>query len=381
MMSLKILSNLKIRKVLTVAFFALILTGLLALRAEKMGEGHPHFAQPWDHQHYIQMAKQNFGTYTFPHFSYRVLNPWLAKQLPFNLETNFFTLSFIFIWLTSLLMFYITERLYPDSETYAWLGLFLFFALGWASKFSFFNFWLTDPLVYFLISLSFYSILTRREWIFAACLALGILAKESILAVVPLYYTFHAQKKWDPQCLRRLVFLLMPSLLIFIALRLFISDPRENLSVYQNAIPHFISTRWKEISLSSFYQYTLGSFGLALVVALLGIQKNTKLFLRLLPFGALVYFQLWIASNTERLLALGFLGVVPLAVAGFQFLHQKTSWDLRFFLLFPILSFSAIVVRVSWFQAPAWLELVLWSTTFAIISFLKLRTKGHEQPL
>src|SRR5207249_9916137 len=98
--------------------------GLIALltRTTRLTPSHPYFTLAWDHHKYIEMARRDPFDFHIAPFGWRVLNPLLARILPFDLETNFTILSFTALWLTAVLTYYMLRRL-GFSSYIAFAGL------------------------------------------------------------------------------------------------------------------------------------------------------------------------------------------------------------------------------------------------------------------
>lgn len=102
-------------------------------------------------------------------------------------------------------------------------------SLGWASKFTLHKFWLPDSLSFLFITLAIYSILVKNDNLFLVLLMLGVLVKESVIFVAPLYYTFNTKKLIDLQLIKKCILFTLPAIGTLTAVRFAIpamnSDP------------------------------------------------------------------------------------------------------------------------------------------------------------
>lgn len=324
-------------------FLSFLLTSALLFGARFVLPGHPNFPKPWDHHKYIWMATDNPLDFHVAPFCWRILVPGLAKVLPFDLEWSFFVIAFAGVWMTGVAVYFLALQWFP-SPPYGLVALLTFFSLGWAGKLVLRNFWLPDSLGFFFVALAVYAILARRDALFALSVALGVLAKESVFFVVPLYYTLRTDRWIDPGLLKRCVLLALPAALALVLLRVFIpawnEDPAllstlpETVRLVQEGsssygyLELFRSVgleRLRNASLWDLYSYSAGTFGAILLLPLFAPKRAGLLLLRFLPFLLLVYAQLLFAVNTERLLVLAFPAVLLMALAGIEGLSERLS--------------------------------------------------------
>jgi len=174
----------------------------------------------------------------------------------------------------------------------------------------------------------------RRPLAFALCLGIAVLAKESALVAAPLYYTLNARRPIEPRLALRTALAVLPAAALLVALRLLV-DSRNGDDAYMATMPEIIrrfpdlyppydyrdlarhigyEQRWHYFGWSMLETFTWRPFGLApLLFALAGGVLNWRLALRLLPSLLLIYSQLIVATDTERLLVLCFPFVALLA--------------------------------------------------------------------
>jgi hypothetical protein len=320
-----------------------LLTSALLFGARFVVPGHPNYPKPWDHHKYIWMATDDPLDFHVAPFCWRVLVPALAKALPFDLEWSFFLIAFAGVWMTGVVVYCLALR-WLSSPSYGLVALLMWVSLGWAGKLVLRNFWLPDSLAFFFVALAVYAILARRDALFVASVALGVLAKESVFFVVPLYYTLRTERWIDLGLLKRCALLALPSALMLVLLRVFIPALNED-PAYLSTLPEtvrlvqegassygyrelFLSVgveRLRNISAWDLYAYSAGTFGVILLLPLFALRRTGVLLLRFLPFLLLVYAQLFFAVNTERLLVLAFPAVLLMALAGIEGISERLS--------------------------------------------------------
>jgi len=323
------------REILLVAGVALLMVAALRMRSDALVYDHADFLNPWDHHKYIWMATHNPFDFHVAPFCWRVTTPALASALPFGVEKSFLIISYLSLWLTGVAMYFLARR-FRFSKWTSFAGMILFFSLGWAVKANLYNIWRPEPLAFLLATLAIYCIADGKQWRYAALLALGVTVNESVLFVIPLYYSLNAKKPVDPRLALRAVLLALPALAVFAALRSLIPMQNDDIA-YMSTLPealrqaqlgstsYDLGSLWNEIGLQRLRSlspqmpmlYTVGTFGVvAAMLPLFAVRRNLPLFVRFLPFLLLVYAQLLIATNEMRLLVMAFPAVIILALNG-----------------------------------------------------------------
>lgn len=327
------------REFLLVAGIAFLITATVALRTELITRNHPDFTKPADHHFYITMATEKPFSSRYAAFCWRVANPMMARLLPFDLELSFLTIAFTSIAFTGVVIYYIA-RSYGFHRAYALTGMFIFFSLGWAAKSSLKVFWLPDALSFLFITLCIYCVLTKKDVYFLVLLASGVLVKETVLFVAPLYYSLNARRTVEPKLALQSLLLLVPALVVLIAVRICI--PPENAYSYWNYLLGYGLPRILNMSGEALYIYSVGTFGLAVIILpFFSPRQNLRLMLRFSPLLVMVYIQILIADryfpgNAQRLLVVAFPAVILLALKGVEALSQRLHLNTTDFLLLPL---------------------------------------------
>jgi uncharacterized membrane protein len=288
---------------------------------------------------YIFMAQHGpFGLHVAP-YGWRVLAPAVVWASPFGVQTGFEVLTFLTLWITGVVIWLICVRL-GFHATLAMGGMLLYFSLGYATKWLVFDFWLSDQLAILAVAVAVLLALEGRTVAFAVCMAIGVMAKESVIFVAPLMYTLQVRRRWDPGLAIRTVGATAPAAAVLVALHLGIAE--RNAATYPPQIEAVIRASGiqqysygsvlHDIVLRRYHSLgrtlvgAVGAFGLLVpVLTFLGLRsaRARSFALRILPFLILDYVQLLFAYNTERLLVLAAPAVIPLAVWG---LAELVEW-------------------------------------------------------
>jgi hypothetical protein len=382
------------RALLQAGGLAAVCTALLWLRTDHLGIGSPSFALPWDHHMYIAMAVGGPFDFHIAPYAWRILGPSLVWAMPFSAQLGFQVVTVVGVWGTGVAMWVLLGRLGFRRELCV-AGLLLYFSLGYATKWTVFDFWLTDPLAFLLATAAVLLALAGRDVAFAVCLVLGVLAKESVIFVAPLAYTLRARRPWDRALALRTLGATLPAVGALVAVHLGIPQ--------RNADPSYVASLPRAIRENTIRHYTYGSvlhhtvarrlhhlpetvvrtvsaFGLVTpVLAAIGLRnpRARSFALRALPFLVLVGSQLLFAYNTERLLVLGLVAVVPLAVWGLQETVRLRGSGLAACVALPGLMFLIQLVGMhEWEPNP----LVQLAVLVAFVPFLGPWRIGRGRP-
>lgn len=377
----------KFREFLLLAIIGLLLVSILAIRTDKMNYDHALFNKNWDHHKYIAMAAGNPFDFHIAPFCWRIGTPVLAKALPLDLPDSFTVISFISIWMTGVLVYYLA-RIFEFSKTYAFVGMLMFFSLKYATRLYLFIFWSADPLSFLFIVLSIYCILSKKDMLFLLVIMTGVTVKESVIFAAPLYYTFNARKLIDGKLAIRMLLLVAPAVSVLISLRLgipkmnndvaYLSTLPEKLRIVQEGTSSYDYLallreigleRVKMLSLSTLGDYTVGTFGVVLMsLPFFSVKRNIELFLRFIPFLALVGSQLLFAVGTNRLLALAFPAIIMMALNGLVTVSGALFIKPKYFIILALLIFGVNLITVNPFSSVS--QQILLFEAFTFIIFL-----------
>jgi hypothetical protein len=273
--------------------------------------------------------------------------PTLARWMPFGLADSFYFLTVIFLLGTGVLIYYLASAV-PGGESggelTALAAVAIFYSISAGAKFSLYDFWLTEPPLFFLVTLSLYLLFRRHDIWLSVVLAAAVLAKESALFVLPLVYTMRAKRVLDRDAALRALAVCVLPLAVFIAVRM--SVPSISRPGPLELLQSFGVTRLK-YDLAGFLRGgTVGTWGI-LIPALLFTsgREGGRFLLRSLPFLILVYIQPFFAGNVDRLLVLAFPIFVCAAAAGLGNLRRRFGLERWMASGFVLISFVLTALK------------------------------------
>ena len=389
------------REALSVAGGALALVGLVFLRTDRMTPAHPDFALPMDHHKYIRMASVGVLDFHIAPYAWRIGTPLLARSLPLDLGASFLLLTLAGLWATGVLV-YLVGRQFGFSRSLAFLGMLLFYALGWAAKFVMYDFWLPDALACALLTLAVYLAARRQALALAVVLVLGALVKESIIFAYPLYYTLNTGRWLDKRLLARAVLVVLPSLAVLLTIRRVIPAWNDDPS-YLATLPltlrlvrqwdgtgGFYSSTFDygwmlrevglpqlgSLGLPGLVEWTLGTYGVAIsLLACLDWRRNGRLLLRCLPMLAMVYAQALFVTVQPRTLVVAFPLLIVLALNGADAVLRRLDLPAVALYGLPLILLAMHLARTSGgFSEVLWIELPI-AAAYALVLVALARSR------
>lgn len=347
-----------------------IITLLIFLKTYKISYTHSYFPLPWDHHKYIFMALNNLDFHIAP-FCWRILVPILASVLPFELSINFQLIAFFSVVFSGYFVFLIARKIFED-DLIAFGMMLAFYSLSFAAKNAIHDFWLPDALVIFLISAGIYSILAKNNFAFLLIIILGALTKESVLFIIPLYYTFNTNQIIDKKLLfQTFVFLIIGLSILLILVRVLIPPLNQNIE-YVSRLPLHLKLvqnensfysfgylfktigvdRIKNLSIKFLYKISLYVFTSYFIFMFFDIKSLLKWLVKFLPYVILVYSQLLFAVNIERLVVLAFPFILISAFAGLNKCSNLIPYSSYFIiilnLIYILINITTDVFYSSW---------------------------------
>lgn len=345
---------------------AAAVVALLALRVPAMDQQSASYDRAGDHHKYVFMAENGPFSFNVAPFCWRPGLPALARALPFPTQTSFRLLTLLSLWATGIAIYYLA-RATGRGAVASLFGMLIFLATGWATKYPLLDFWLPDSASLLLVTLVILCAFTNRLLAGALLLAAGVLLKESVLFAGLLFLTVSClEQSW-----RRRVFkgaaTIAPAILVLLAMRLAVPAQNDD-AAYMLGLPQYLTevdegrtsydyveqlqrvsgSRWRDVSLrplESIHSYTIGAFGvLPLILALAAPTRNLRLMARASPFLALVYLQLLVATDTQRLVVLAMPVVILMALNGLEAIVRGRRLGLVSVLTFPV----AIIALNTW---------------------------------
>lgn len=170
--------------------------------------------------------------------------------------------------------------------------------------------------------LSLILLIKKYDLLFSLCVGIGILGRESVGFVLPLYYI--ANKENVLKCVAISIF----PLLVFFGLRAIVPGP-DFLNYYISEIPRLfqrrLSSQWWHVAPINIYN----SFRVVWLLAFIGILQNRKFIAPYLPYIALVFIQLIFASDEKRLMSYLFPVMIPLCLYSLFFGRESRKVIVR----------------------------------------------------
>ena len=302
----------------------------------------PGFDTTNDHYHYINMARNPFKPkVAIAPFCYRILIPFIAWLMPFDLVTNFLIISFVSFYLTGIVLYFLLKEFF--TKTLAVTGITLFFSLRWTAMYFFYNIWLTESLTFFFLVLCFWAINKSNLKIYAISLFFGVLTKEILLFTIPVlliseFLKMKETNTFHKKYLLNSLFPILPGLIIFIIIRIIIvPDPVWGYDYFYLIEKIGFNRRFTSIirfDFEFYYFCTIGTWGIILCFFPFFIKEDTFLhWVKLYGiFICLIYSQLLIASDIERIIVSGFYPMILLALSGLENLKERKNINELIFL-------------------------------------------------
>lgn len=317
---------------------------------------HPDFVNPtWDHHWYIEIAKDPvvvFNQTINAPYCYRILMPILCWLMPFDLTLNFQILTMLCLFFTGLILYIILKEFY--SKILSLAGLTLFYSSYWTARFLIYDFWLTDSMAFLFILLCFFAIVKSNVMLYGVSLFLGVLSKEVVLFTIPVlliseYMKINQKNIFNKRYVLRCLYAILPGFIAFIAMRLIILQPNsEYISIFPfdlRGINRFILTLSNPIY---YYIYTLSTWGIICSTFPL-LNRKSILLTWLKQYGVfigLIYCQLLIAADNERMLIAGFFPIILLTVSGFERVSIKKNINQSYFMALCIIYFFINIIII-----------------------------------
>jgi hypothetical protein len=205
---------------------------------------------------------------------------------------------------------------------------------------------------FLFIVATIWSIFAKKDLLFMILLMIGVTAKENVIFVAPLYYTFNSQKLLDIKVLFRSLYLVAPALVILFLLRIFIVPTNSDYYNVMYLLEHIGWPRIQQLSADSLLSYSTGTFGVSLIfLPLFAVKRNLSLLWRFLPFIILTYISLLFAVNTERLLVSAFPAFLIMALYGIKNIADKTGVHEEAFIPLPLLLLVLLLIKKDWWVA------------------------------
>lgn len=332
----------------------------IALCSDLMTPAHPMYYGRWMHFDYLRSVESLPGVNPTAPFCWRLLEPVIVYLLPFSIQTGYFIVTYLSILISALLVYLITRNLFTEKY-YPWISVLTFFSLINVVRINAIEFIAVDPPAFMFMLLAVYSIYRKNNILFVISTILGVLTKETVLIVLPLYFTINyktlqnnlSQNKKDTYLiLLRTALLSLPAIAVFVLLRLLIT-PQESYNYFDliyNITKFRLDTLSGNVStlninlfehqsrvvnsLINIYRITFGAVGPILFFIILKAGRIRKEIFRLSPLLILSFLQIFIAGDNERIVAAGFPAYILLFLFSIRSFIEDDKIDIRYFLYY-----------------------------------------------
>ncbi len=340
------------------------------------------FNQPGDHHIYLYMAQHPLEPVD-PPFAYRVLYPWIAYLLPFNIELSFLLLAIFCTIMTGFFLYLFLRVYFPVAI--GLIGVILYYSLEYAARFQLYDFWLPDSMLFMLTAMAFWAIATERYNLYILVITVGVLCKESILLTFLVYFlsigntdTTGIQRYINRAAIKTMVCSISPALLVYIISRLVI--PINSTTTYDPI--YLLSTIGlnRILTLGDYwYRYLITSWGLLLLVLPLfnSVVDLLAAVRKYLPYVIGVYLQLFVASNNERLIVLAFVPVIFISVAGIDHVIKDLQGQLMMVVVSIIYFLVRTLLGVPFDTSDPFLPQAVFVVFVFVIIYLYRTKHGH----
>ncbi len=275
--------------------------------------GHPWFDLAHDHHHYIALAADPGSPQQAP-FGWRPLIPLLARAVPGSLDTGFMVMSVLGLLVAALSAYHLALAA-GRGRPVAWISLAGFLGLTWAVDANLFDHWLVDPWALASVGWITWAVVRDHMAVAAGILAVGILAKESVLVAVPLFFLWPTKVGLRPRLARGALHV-APALVTLATVRLLM--PVKGVDAYRDTAAAILADHLAPglLALAKFLLWTVAPAWV--LVAALGAWEQPSIALKVVPSLVLVAGQYLLANDDHRLFVLAwpFVALLALQVHG-----------------------------------------------------------------
>ncbi|MGC9516569.1 MAG: hypothetical protein ACP5C3_02595 [Methanomicrobiales archaeon] len=266
---------------------------------------------------YYEMAMNPFKATIAP-YTYRILTPLIVSLIPLERLEGFFLVNVSSIIIAATIFYYYLKKLNFNSYL-SYLGVMLFISAP-TVIYSLYDIALVDNLSFLFITLAFYFILIRKDWLFFIVLLIGVVNKETILFTIPVYFLYNIEINNLKIALKKSVLILLPILFIFMIIRFQygVTDYFTINTIKNNLLEHLyrynIIKNYLYIAIGTFKNPYL-AFGTIWLIFLYGIKYIDNKFLKkslyVLP---LIFLQILISTDIYRVIFIAFPIIIPIAL-------------------------------------------------------------------
>jgi hypothetical protein len=157
-------------------------------------------------------------------FVFRILGPWLAGLMPFDITINFFIINFITLLLIPFSLYFLLLSFSIKKEIT--LALIICFVFNrYFFQFYAWNYFMVVDSITLLLLIFYFFLIKKRNWLLLGFLiVLGIFIKEIVLIIIPTAFTYLYFNKSQGKDYLYLTIISLLSFLIFIGIRIFLDN-------------------------------------------------------------------------------------------------------------------------------------------------------------
>jgi hypothetical protein len=305
-----------------------------------------------DHLHYIEMAKGRHGRADLaqtPPYCFRVLTPAVVRGLMhvgLSLNAAFYAVTTASLFGFLLVLWRLTRDLEYGLPARAAGLLVVGFTQG-PIRWFLHQYWMSDPPCLFLLALGLYWMRRDRLVPLALVSVVAAFVRETYIVLYPCLFVLEWKRRGLGAAFWRTTAVAALPFAILVTLRLTVSA--SNPDNFVEGIVDSLGFRWRHLWDNQLYVLTVGTWGVAVPLALLfpsalpqAIRRQPDLAMLL----TCVYATLLISNNTERPLAYAMPAVLAAALYGFERFVTESR--------LPVVPVAAVVVA---------LQLHLWVVT------------------
>lgn len=333
------------------------------------------------------MAQSPFTIHLAP-LCYRIAIPTLVWLLPFGPEFGFRAIAILSLIATGVLLYYFLRRTGISHEI-GLASLLLLYSLQSLSSFNIWDFWLTDSAAFAFVVGMYLTTIKRRTLSFGVLLLIGSLVKESVLLCIIVFLTYlprEGRSKW----IRNGLFTIAPTLVLYFLFRI-VYSPEGGVPFQVSWILQILLLRVTENPLEQATIMSLGTWSiLVITLAVIGLLQKNDLRTPFLLFLLADYAQLLFATNTDRLLVLGFVPMIAWSAYGMEKISNKLRIPRSLIFLICIVPF-VVPFNLSLFPLPGeiWsvnmptptIQLITVVTWYAVILLAHLIVRLRDRKL
>lgn len=260
-----------------------------------------------DIDNYRQMALASPGLdeTVSRNFGYRILLPYVAGLMPFNVDMSFYILT-ILMSLAIPLIFFRFLKVYGLKDDNTFYLTLLFISARYVFGFPVWNFYdVNDLLTHILILLFFISLKKDNFISMGLILAVGVINRETILFIVPPALYYYALMLKDRKKLFKFIASFLPAVVILILIRsLIVTESSDTPGIFYSLGKLRFDDTNKLFNPATYYRL-INTF-IPLTFIPLIFFKTTRSFFRKYPhflIFIIIYFaSCFLAGDTERLI-------------------------------------------------------------------------------